>query len=191
MDTQIELARLRAEISELRKALGDKRQLPTTPALPSLHDNFELIADCARYSEGLTTEAAIRKKHHFDDATWEALGNDTVFLERVEAEKLRRVRDGSLKREKAQHHIVRGPDILNNIMSNPTANARHVVDAVKALDALADPGLQRTTADEDRVHIIIDLGADQKLIFDKPIRPTPNDDKVVDVTPTPVPGFDL
>src|SRR5262245_17564762 len=190
MDTQIELERLRAEIAELRKALGNKQQLPA-PTLPSLHDNFELIADCARYSEGLTTEAAVRKKHHFDEATWEALGNDTAFLERIEAEKLRRVRDGSLKRERAQNHVVKAPDILNTIMSDPKANARHKVDAIKCLDSLADPQSPTAHDDTERVCVTINLGADHKLMFNKPVKPSPNDpddSEIIDVTP-PVPGF--
>lgn len=187
---QAEIDRLKSEVAELRKALGNKQQL-SPPNLPSLRDNFEFVTDMARFSEGIATESAVRKKHHFDEATWERLASDEQLIERIEAEKLRRIRDGSFKREKAQAHVVAAPDVLNGIMTDPKQSAKHRIDSAKVLDALADPGPQRNTANEDRVHIVIDLGADQRLTFDKPIRPGPDDDKIVDVPPTSVPGFDL
>src|SRR5262249_10207500 len=103
--------------------------------------------------------------------------------------KLRRIRDGSFKREKAQAHVVAAPDVLNGIMTDPKQSAKHRIDSAKVLDALADPGPQRNTANEDRVHIVIDLGADQRLTFDKPIRPGPDDDKIVDVPLPQCPGL--
>jgi hypothetical protein len=64
-------------------------------------------------------------------------------------------------------------------MDDPKANARHRVDSIKALDALADPGPQTATA-ADRFMIHIDLTADAKL---KGIEPDPNDVIVIDATP--------
>jgi len=185
MDTQTELEQLRAEVAELRKALGNKQQL-SAPNLPSLRDNYEFVTDMARFSEGIATESAIRKKHHFDEATWERLASDEQLVERIEAEKLRRVRDGSFKREKAQAHVVAAPDVLNGIMTDPKQSAKHRIDSAKALDSLADPGPQRNTADEERVIVTINLGSDV-LRFGGPVKPTPNpsDDKIIDA----VPGF--
>ena len=60
----------------------------------SLIENHEFITDCARYAEGLLSEKEVKKKHHFDDATWEPLGSNDVLVEAIEAEKLRRVRLG-------------------------------------------------------------------------------------------------
>jgi len=79
----------------------------------------ELIVDCARYSEGLLTEKEVKKKHRFDDATWERLGQDDALVEAIEAEKLRRVRSGLAKRELAQKHVVKAPDVLNTTCSIP------------------------------------------------------------------------
>jgi hypothetical protein len=70
----------------------------------------ELIVDCARYSEGLLTEKEVKKKHRFDDGTWERLGQDDALVEAIEAEKLRRVRSGLAKRELAQKHVVKAPE---------------------------------------------------------------------------------
>jgi hypothetical protein len=186
-DAQDEIARLKREVERLRKALGERQQL-SAPNLPSLRDNYEFILDCTRYSEDLATEAAVRKKYHLDESTWESLGKDDALVERIEEEKLRRVRDGSLKRERAQQLIVKGPEILDGIMSDTKANAKHRIDAAKVLDTFAANGPQ-TAADEDRVIITINLGADTKLVFDKAVKPTPADDaKIIDVTP-PLLGF--
>jgi hypothetical protein len=145
----------------------------------SLIENHDFITDCARYAEGLYSEQQVKKKYHFSDDVWQSLGNDDALVEAIEAEKMRRVRNGSAKRELAQKHIVRAPDILNTIMKD-NANARHRVDSIKALDALADNGPQATPA-ADRFVIKIDLTADQKL-------PNPNDVIVIEATPRKTPA---
>ena len=75
----------------------------------------ELIVDCVRFAEGLLTEAAVRKKYRFDDCAWEALGNNDALIEKIELKKVRRVRDGSSKREKAQALITKAPAILDGL----------------------------------------------------------------------------
>src|SRR5262245_42685365 len=110
------------------------------PAPPnrSLHDNLELITDLARYAEGLFTRAQVKKKQRklVSDEMWDTLEHDDALVDAIEAEKIRRVRDGSAKREKAQQLIVKGPEILDGIATNPKANDKHKIDAVKALDGL-------------------------------------------------------
>jgi len=136
----------------------------------SLTDNLELIIDCCRYSGGLLSEAAVKKKYRFTDDVWTRLGEDEPFVEAIEAEKLRRVRNGSAKRELAQKHVARAADILNSIMCDERASPRHRVDSVKALDALAG-GETQAAPEQDRFRIVINLGADQRLVFDKAIKP--------------------
>ena len=46
-------------------------------------------------------------------------------------------------------------------MDDPRANARHRVDSIKALNAIADPGPE-AAADQQRIIIKIDLSADTK-----------------------------
>src|SRR6516162_5465327 len=144
----------------------------------------EFVSDLARYSEKLLTEKFIRRKYNLTDDAWERSGEDDARVEVIEAEKIRRVRNGSAKREKAQQLITKGPDVLDKILSDESANPRHRVDAVKALDAIADPGPQAKPAD-DRIVIHIDLTADAKL---RSATPDPNDVIVIETTPRKTPA---
>jgi hypothetical protein len=128
----------------------------------SVKENTELLEDLCRFSEGLYEEKFIRRKYRaiLDTDDWIHLASDDSLIEMIETRKLQRVRDGSFKREKAQQLIVKGPEILDGIATNPKANDKHKIDALKALDDLADPGPSRFAEDQDRIVIKIDLGAD-------------------------------
>ena len=153
--------------------------------LASLIDNQEFISDMCRFQEGIVTEKAIRKKYRMAESAWEALALDDELVRAIEAESVRRIRDGSSKREKAQALIVKGPDILDSIASDVSASPRHRVDAIKVLDTFAANGPQGVPA-ADRFLIQINLGSDS-LVFNKSIRPLepgeidPDD---IDTTPT-------
>jgi hypothetical protein len=141
------------------------------PAHPE--DNQEFVADCCRYAENILSEEAVRKKWHFDNATWEKLGSNDALVEAIENEKVRRIRTGQQKRERAQVLVTQAPNILNSIMSDPAASPRHRVDAIKTLDSFASNGPESAPA-SDRFVITINLGSDV-LKFDKSIAPDPND----------------
>ena len=132
----------------------------------SILENLDLIADCARYAEGLLSEKDVKKKHHFDDATWARLGENDALIEAIEAEKVRRIRDGSTKRERAQQLVVRAPDVLGDIMLDASASPKHRIDASKTLDAFAANGPEAASA-SDRFVITINLGS-EVLHFDEP-----------------------
>jgi hypothetical protein len=145
-----------------------------------LMKDSEFLLDLCRYSENLLTEKFIRKKYHLlGEDVWQKLGEDESLIEKVEEEKLRRIRSGEAKREKAQHHIVRGPDILNDIMLDAGANPRHKIDAAKALDDFAEhrPEITPPAAAAERFCITINLGADvPPLIFNKSLSLGPETD---------------
>jgi hypothetical protein len=91
--------------------MGDVVELHGQPA--HLEENQEFVADCCRYAENILSEAAVKKKYHFSDEVWTKLGEDDALVEKIEAEKIRRIRDGSSKREKAQVLVVKAPDVLS------------------------------------------------------------------------------
>jgi len=176
-----ELEHLRNEIERLQKIISNKQQAdPST----SLIDNQEFLADCARYAEGLYSKADVKKKYRFDDTIWASLAENDELVRAIEAEKLKRVRNGAAKREKAQQLVIAGPDILSSIASDKSASPRHRVDAIKTLDGMSDTGPQTTPAAE-RFIIQINLGEDYKLKFDKSRAPVANDKDVEIIDDTP------
>src|SRR6476660_8121425 len=99
-----------------------------------LRDNHEFITDLARFSEGLVSEAAIKKRYYFTDEIWSKLGGDDGLIRAVEDEKLRRIKSGATKRERAQALIVEAPAILSAIMRDPGNSPRHRSGAARGLD---------------------------------------------------------
>src|SRR5262245_49462048 len=147
----------------------------------SLLENYEFITDCARYAEGLLSEKEVKKKHHFDDETWGRLGDNEALIAVIEAEKLRRIRNGNTKRERAQQLVAQAPGVLGDIMLDANASPKHRIDASKTLDAFAANGPENAPA-ADRFVITISLGGDV-LKFDKSIAIDANDVDPNDTTP--------
>ena len=107
-----------------------------------------------------------------------------MLIEDIEAEKVRRIRNGSAKREKAQQLVVQAPDVLGGIMLDASASPKHRIDSAKALDAFAANGPEAAPA-SDRFQITINLGSDV-LHFDKSIAIDANDvDPFNDTDTTP------
>ena len=179
-DAQDEIERLKQEVERLQKQIATQQSVANLPQ--SLIDNLEFITDLARYAEGLFTEQQVKKKHHFDDDTWARLGDDDALVEAIEAEKLRRIRNGDSARERAQQLFATAPTVLGNILHDDGASPRHRIESARELRQIAANGPHATSA-ADRFIITIDLGADEKLVIDKPIRPGIEDGEVIDATP--------
>jgi hypothetical protein len=138
--------------------MGEVVELKPAP----LVEDHEFVVDLARFRD--------RRKYRFDEATWLALGDDDELIRKVEEESVRRVRDGSCKRERAQALIVKGPGFLDSIATDPAASPRHRVDAIKTLDGMAANGPESAPASADRFQITIVIN-DDVLHFDKSITP--------------------
>jgi hypothetical protein len=150
-------------------------------------EDDELIENLARFADGTLSEAAVKSRHHLSNEDWAALGESDKLVELVKACKLRRIRTGATKRERAQIEIVDAPPILGGIMRDPNANERHRIDSIKTLDALASTGAEAAAAGA-RFEITINLGADHIECYNKSIEinaddTDPND---IDVTPQEV-----
>jgi len=139
----------------------------------SLIENHEFITDCARYAEGLLSEQDVKKKYRFDYDTWARLGENDALVEAIEAEKTRRIRNGSTKRERAQKLVAQAPGVLGDIMLDASASPKHRIDASKTLDAFAANGPEATAA-ADRFIITINLGSDVER-YNKSIAINAND----------------
>ena len=152
--------------------MGDVVKLPGQPT--GLEEDLEFISDLARFAEGIFSEKDVKKKHHLSADTWERLGSNDELVEKIEAEKVRRIRTGATKRERAQIEIVDAPPILGGIMRDPNANERHRIDSIKTLDALASTGAEAAAAGA-RFEITINLGADHIEHYSKSIAIDPDD----------------
>jgi hypothetical protein len=167
--------------------MGEVVELKPAP----LVEDHEFVVDLARFRENLLDEKAIRKKYRFDEATWLALGDDDELIRKVEQESIRRVRDGSAKKERSQQLITKAPNILDSIMSDPAQSARHRVDAIKTLDGMAAPLAAAAAGQSDRFIISIILNSDDgsaphTLHFDKSRTIDPHDvDRANDIDTTP------
>jgi hypothetical protein len=100
------------------------------------------------------------------------MGSDDDLVRKIDDRRIRRIRDGSMKRELALLHVVRGPAVLANILDDPSTHAKHKIDSIKCLDQLAGNGPQ-AAGDSSRFVIQISLGADadgREIIetYDKP-----------------------
>ena len=135
---------------------------------PAHLEDDELIENLARFADGTLSEAAVKARHHLSNEEWTALGDSDRLVELVEAAKLRRIRSGATKREKAQLEIIDAPPILGGIMRDPNANERHRIDSIKTLDALASTGAEAAAAGA-RFEITINLGADHIEHYSKSI----------------------
>ena len=145
-------------------------------------EDDELIENLARFADGTLSEAAVKSRHHLSNEDWAALGESDKLVELVEAAKLRRIRTGATKRERAQIEIVDAPPILGGIMRDSNASPRHRVDAVKTLDALASTGAEAAAAGA-RFEITINLGADHIEHYSKSIEINADDIDPNEATP--------
>jgi hypothetical protein len=140
-----------------------------------LEENQEFLADCCRFFENILSEATMRRKYKLADSVWDRLGEDEKLIKAIEAEKIRRMRDGSTKREKAQQLVVQAPEVLHGILVDNKANAKHRIDSAKALDDFAAPRGSENTPDSARFVITINLGADHIERYSKSIEINAND----------------
>jgi hypothetical protein len=128
-------------------------------------EDRDFVVDFARYSEGILDEKFLRRKYRFAESVWESLGEDDALVKHIEDEKLRRIRDGSCKRERAQRLVADAPGVLGGIMLDAKASPKHRIDSAKVLDGLA--GGPQSAPAADRFQIVINLGADLVERYDK------------------------
>lgn len=190
MNAQDEIERLKREVERLQEALRTSEHECRKTDAPlsqfttgdSLINNLEFITDLARFAEGLYTQQDVKKKYRFDDDAWAKLGKDETLIEAIQAEKVRRIRNGSSAREKAQQLFVKAPDVLDSILSDDKASPRYRIEASKELRMVANNGPETIPA-ADRFIITINLGEDHKLVINKPIAVGPDDGEIINHEP--------
>jgi hypothetical protein len=123
----------------------------------------QFVVDCTRAAEGLVTDKELVEKYEISPADWQNITKDTALIRAIQAERDRRVRSGTAARESAARHFVKAPTILDKIMSDEQANARHRIEAIRELRQTAVPENQNAQPQSDRFIITINLGADVEV----------------------------
>jgi hypothetical protein len=139
----------------------------------ALIDDPDFVLMMARFSDGLVSEAQVRKRYKFDDATWNQLGSDDKLVAKIEAETQRRTHLNEIAREKAQKIFnTRVPEVLSSVIDDTSQSAKHRLDACKEVRAISTVGPENTPAATDRFIITINLnsdGSDYTEHYDKSI----------------------
>src|SRR5262249_18232672 len=134
----------------------------------SLLDNLAFIEDLARFADKLISKDEVRKKYKLPDDVWQGLANDEELVAAIEAEKVRRIRNGTTAREKAQQLFATAPDVLGNILNDPAMPVRGRIESAKELRVIAaNTGPENAPASDEKFTISIILSADEKLVVDK------------------------
>jgi hypothetical protein len=135
----------------------------------------EFVVDCVRAAEGLITDKELAEIYEISPVDWGNIAKDTALAWAIRAERDRRVLNGTAAREAASRHFVKAPTILDKIMTDEQANARHRIEAIRELRQTAIPENQNAPSQNDRFIITINLGADCVEHYNKSIAINPND----------------
>jgi hypothetical protein len=131
------------------------------------------IADCARNTEGSLSELEIRTKYGLSDEDWMGLAGNAYLLSAIRAERDRRIANGDAVREAAQRHLAKAPDVLGGILTDEQVSPRHRIEAAKALRQVAGNDADTAHVPTEKFTIHIDLGADEKLVYQAEIASRP------------------
>jgi len=145
-------------------------------------DRAVLVADMARYSEGLKSEQLIRSEHLLFAGDWDLLIEDADLIAEVEIAVAQRKTNGEYFKEAAAEELAHAPRVLGAIIRDERQPARSRIDASKELrvGALGQRDDKRSGAGSVTVHI--NLG-NRTLSYTKELVPqVVNGDEAIDVT---------
>jgi hypothetical protein len=146
--------------------------IPTNLTLvDELTKDEQFILAMAQYADGTLSEKIIRDRYKLDGDQWEKLAENDQLVQRIQDEKIRRIRSGATARERAQQLHAEAPGVLGKILHGDDISPRHKIEAAREIRAVAATGPEDRSA-TDRFVIHIDLTADAKL---KGIEPDPRD----------------
>jgi hypothetical protein len=149
--------------------------LGTIPVAFESETGKSFITDCARNTEGLLSDLEIQTRYGLTNEDWEGLAGHSHLLNAVRVERDRRVLSGEAAREAAQRHFAKAPNVLGEILADEQMPPRHRIEAAKELRQAAFSDPTNAPAPSERFVINIDLGGDEKLVFEKEIaRRTPS-----------------
>jgi hypothetical protein len=129
------------------------------------------VIDCARNTEGLLSDGDVKSKYGLSGEDWKRLAGNKPLLQAVRAERERRIANGDAAREAAQRHFAKAPTILGDILTDNLVSPRHRIEAAKELRQVAGNGPDTASGAGEKFVITINLGADEKLVYEKEVAP--------------------
>ena len=145
---------------------------------PDTDAGHAFVVDATRAAEGLISDRELAEKYELSPVDFQNLAKDTALGRAIWAERERRVNSGVAVREAAARHLIKGPGILDQIMTSEQSNPRSKIEAFKELRTTANVGSGADRpADTERFIIKIDLsaGGGEVLTFNKSIKPDATD----------------
>jgi hypothetical protein len=131
------------------------------------------VTDCSRNWEKLFSNSAICEKYGLTKEDWLQMGQNKGLVLAVRAEHQRRIKNGAAAQELAAREFSTAPKVLGDILRDPSANARHKIEAHRELRATAiGTGPEGASSEaSDRYIITInlgrdELGRDEKIVVD-------------------------
>ena len=92
--------------------MGDVITLRSTPIDLLSDAGRQFVVDCTRAGEGLLTDSDLQSKYELSPLDWRNITKDAALMRAIQAERERRVLNGTAVREMAAKHLVKGPGVL-------------------------------------------------------------------------------
>jgi hypothetical protein len=125
------------------------------------------VADCCRNREKIFSDDRLREKYGLDsDAAWTEIVQNKALRLAISSESERRMLRGTTAQESAAKIFTEAPQVLGSILRDDKASPRHRIEASKELRATARSGDEKTGDAAEHVIITINLGGDEKLVYD-------------------------
>ena len=120
--------------------MGDVITLRRVPVDLASDVGHAFVVDATRAGEGLISDRELAEKYELSPADWVAITKDAALGRAIRAERERRLLSGVAVREAATRALIKGPSVLDQIMSDTNSNPRHKIEAIRELRATAAVG---------------------------------------------------
>jgi len=124
------------------------------------------ITDLSRNKERLFSDQRVREKYDITEIDWIEITKSKAIRLAVNAEHERRMLNGTAAQESAAQIFTEAPQVLGSILRDNKASPRHRIEASKELRTTANVGADQPSDAAEHVIITINLGADEKLVYD-------------------------
>jgi hypothetical protein len=122
------------------------------------------ITDACRAGESVIDDSTLIEKYDLSIEELQAIANTKAVGRAIRNEREHRLRSGIATRELASGYFFKVPKVLDSILSDEQANARHRIESARELRVISTPENQSNpAAQSERFHIVINLGSDVEV----------------------------